>query len=284
MPGLTLALAVLLAATMFASPVMAQGLEAVEFDEDDFAVSYSYAAVMGTGTYKIHGRRITMLQIPVAITQREMSEEQFGMKWYLPVTIGYDQVNDNSWLENIFEEELVTLTAMPGFEAQLPLDDVWTLKPFGKLGGTYDFTREEFIVLGVVGLRARGTWRFDDGSEFRWGGGLQLAGEYQFETYVSHGFSILETGVDYRRDTGFNLLERKVNAGVYYHFQHYAPIWDIAETPIRDSEIHDLHEFGVSVGLKRPRKIFGFSVERVRIGYKTGTGFEGWTFGTDFPI
>lgn len=260
----------------------AQSSEPVE--EEDFAVSYSYAAVMGTGTYKIHGRRITMMQVPISFTQRPMTDEQFGIRWYMPVTLGYDQVNDNTWLENIFEEELVTLTAMPGFEVQLPLDEVWTLKPFAKIGTTYDFTREEAIILGVTGLRLRGTWLLDGGAELRWGAGLQLAGEYQLETDISHGFSVIETGVDYRRNTGFQLLDRKVNAGIYYHFQHYMPVWDIAETPIRDSEIEDLHEIGFSVGLHKPRKLFGVSIERLRIGYKTGTGFEGWSFGTDFPI
>lgn len=280
-PGAQTASALGLLVILSIAKVAAQPID--QFDEDEFNVSYSYAAVMGTGTYKIHGRRITMLRIPIAFTQRPMTREKFGMKWYVPVTIGYDQVDDNTWLENIFDEELVTLTAMPAFEAQLPLNDIWTLKPFGKIGGTYDFTREEFIVLGVVGLRTRATWPMNGRSQFIWGGGLQLSGEHQFETDASHGFSILETGVDYRRDTGFQILERKVNVGVYYHFQHYTPVWDLAETPVRDSEIKDLHEIGFSIGLKRPRKLFGISIERFRLGYKSGTGFEGWSFGTDFP-
>jgi hypothetical protein len=168
-----------------------------------------------------------MLQLPIAFRQRPMTDKQFGMKWYLPVTIGYDQVDDNNWLENVFEEELVTFSALPGFEAQLPLNEIWTIKPFGKLGGTYDFTRDEFITLGVLGLRTRATWPISDRSQFIWGGGIRLAGEYQLATYVSHGFSM---------------------------------------------------------GLKRPREVFGVTVERLRIGYKSGNGFRGWTVGTDFPI
>jgi len=263
---------------------LANAQQLPELNEDDFTVSYSYAALMGTGTYKIDGRRITMLRIPVAFTQRAMTQEKFGIKWYMPITIGYDQVNDNSWLEKVFDEELVTLTAMPGFEAQLAIDDIWTLKPYGKIGATYDFTRDEAIILGVTRLRTRGTWVYEGGSELRWGGGLQLAGEYQMETNNSQGFSIIETGIDYRHDTGFRVLERKINAGIYYHFQHFMPIWDIAETPTHKSEIDDLHEIGISVGLKRPRKLFGVNIERVRLGYKRGSGFEGWTLGTDFPI
>ncbi len=254
------------------------------FEESEFAVSYSYAAIMGTGTYKIQGRRITMLQVPISYNQRPATEERIGLKWYLPLTIGYDQVDDNVLLENFYEKELVTLSAMPGLQAELRMNEVWSLKPFGKIGGTFDFTRDEFITHGVLGLRARATWPLGDRAQFIWGVGYQLAGEYQHEADVSHGFSVLESGVDFRMDTGHRVLDRKVNAGLYYYFQHYAPVWDIAETPIRDSEIEDLHEFGLSVGLKRPRRIFGFTFERLRIGYKNGSGFRGWTVGTDFPI
>ena len=279
-----LLVAIILWLLVLASAPMTRAQSLQQIDEDDFNVSYSYAAVMGSGTYKIHGRRISMLRVPISYTHSVMTPEKAGKKWYLPLTVGYDRANGNTWLETIFDEELVTLTAMPGFEAHFPVNENWTVKPFGNIGGTYDFTRQEFIALAVAGLRTRGTWLIDERSQFIWGGGIRLSGEYQFDSKVSHAFSILETGVDYRRDTGFQALDRMVNVGVYYYFQHYAPVWHIDSTPVRDSEIMDLHEIGFSLGFKRPRKLFGVTIERFRLGYKSGTGFEGWSFGTDFPL
>jgi len=62
-------------------PALAQP---VQLDEDEIEVSYIYAAIMGTGTFKIDGRRITTLQLPLRQTRREMSDEQVGMVWHLP--------------------------------------------------------------------------------------------------------------------------------------------------------------------------------------------------------
>ena len=256
----------------------------IELNENDFTVSYSYAAVMGTGTYKIDGRRITMLRLPFSLTQRRMTEEQFGMKWYAPVVIGYDAVSDNDWLDTIFDEDLVTLSVMPGFQAHLPLGEHWSIKPFGNLGVTQDFSLDETIAMAVLGIKGQRVWRRDDGSEFRWGAAGRLVGEYQTRSDETVGFSLLETGLDYRLDTAFRMLEHKINVGAYYLLQYYLPVWDIAESPNQDSEIRTLHEVGFSFGFKEPRKLFGFYLDRVRVGYKYGNDFRGWTMGTTFPF
>ncbi len=49
--------------TLLPSSLFAQG-SAKAIDFEDLSVSYIYAAVMGTGTYKIEDRRISMLRIP----------------------------------------------------------------------------------------------------------------------------------------------------------------------------------------------------------------------------
>jgi hypothetical protein len=277
------------AATFFLAGLQARGSDTVEyrgetFDPDDFRVSYAYAAVMGTGTYKIDGRNITMLRAPFSLTQREATDDKFGMKWFLPVSIGYDAVTDNNWLDLVFDEDLVTLTAMPGFQAHLPLDDTWSIKPFGRLGATRDFTLEETIILGQVGLTSLGTWIMKDGAELRWGAGAQLVGEYQIDAATSNGFSVLETGVDYRKYTGFQVLKHKIDAGVYYRYQYFLPVWDASESPVRDSDVNYIQEFGVSVGLQKPRKILGIRISRVRLGYQQGSNLRGWTLGTEFPF
>ena len=46
----------------------------------------------------------------------------------------------------------------------------------------------------------------------------------------------------------------------------------------------ELHEFGLSLGVPHGKKIFGINVRRVRVGYKKGGEFQGWTFGTEFPF
>ena len=66
--------------------------------------------------------------------------------------------------------------------------------------------------------------------------------------------------------------------------QRYTPTWEASETPREDSKVRSLVEVGFSVGLKRPRKIFGIRFDRVRIGYQRGDGFRGWSLGSRFPF
>lgn len=274
----------LLVTALCAPSVPAQ--EVAPLDPDDFRVSYIYAAVMGTGTYEIDGRRITMLKMPFKWTQRHLEQEQQpGVTWYAPVSIGYDAVTSNNWLDRIFDEDLVTLSVMPGFEFQVPLGETWTLKPLGNLGLTRDFTNKETIAMSVLGIRGLATWRQDsEGWELRWGLGLRAAGEYQFASEDHEAFFIAETGLDYRRDTNLSVLERKVNAGIYFRVQQFIPAWDITRTPVGDSALPILVELGLSVGLKRPHRVFGLRFERVRIGFQRGDGFSGLTVGSKFPF
>ena len=74
-----------------------------------------------------------MLSIPLGYTQREMTQEQAGVEWTMPLVLGYDEVTAQEWFGDLLDEDLVTLTALPGVRYQLPLDETWTLKPFGNL-------------------------------------------------------------------------------------------------------------------------------------------------------
>ena len=272
-------LVAMLPASLFAQ------VSASTIDFEDLSVSYIYAAVMGTGTYKIEERQISMLRIPFSYTQRAVTNEQAGLKWDLPVVLGYDALNYEDWLDRFLEDELVTLTVLPGFEVQQRYNDIWVFKPFGNLGVGYDFTREETILMGVLGLRALGTWVYDDHSEFRLGASGRFAAEYQIQSYNTYSFSLLEGGVDYRRDTHFRFFKRATNAGVYYRGQLFLPEWSIdKDADGSEADLGLIHEIGGSIGFQNPRKFLGFTISRVRMGFKFGDGVRGWTIGTEFPF
>jgi len=43
-------------------------------------------------------------------------------------------------------------------------------------------------------------------------------------------------------------------------------------------------EWVFSIALTQPRKVFGLTEQRLRVGYQRGSGFKGWTFGVEFPF
>lgn len=248
-------------------------------------VSYIYSAVMGSGTYKIEDRRISMLRVPFAWTQREVTPDQVGIKWHLPVVVGYDALKYPDWLDRFLEDELVTLTVLPGFEVMQHLTENWVFKPFGNLGGAYDFTRSETILMGIIGIRGLGTWIYDDASELRVGTSARYAAEYQIESSSGTGFTMLEGGADYRRDAHLNVFNRKINAGVYYYMQVFLPDWRTDNLSNgSDTELMLVNEIGGSIGLQHPFSILGIPISRVRMGYKFGQHVRGLTIGTEFPF
>ena len=272
----------LIAGCLLAFSAAAQELR--EFDRDDVDVSYIYAALMGTGSYKIDGRRITMLRLPFSWTQRKMTDTEAGFKWYMPVVIGNDSVEGSDWFDELFPDDLVTLTVLPGFEYQIPVTPDWTVKPFGHAGVTHDFVSNEVILLGVAGLSSVARFDLDKDWELRWGNKVRFAIEHQTKSDFQTSFGVFETGLDIRRGTGFVVYEREVDVSGYYRFQHFLPEWDVSDAPDRHSDVENIHELGFSVGLKKPKKIFGITFNRVRVGYKKGGDIRGFTIGGEFPF
>ena len=275
---------VILFVGLMGSHASAQEPELPIYDRDEVDVSYIYAALMGSGSYKIGGRRITMLRVPISWTQQEMTETEPGFKWYMPVVIGNDSVSGSEWYDQVFPENFVTLTLLPGFEYQFPVTPDWAVKPFAHVGVTHDFVTHEYILMGVLGLSSVARYDLAENWDLRWGNKIRFAVENQTKSDFKTSFGILETGFDVRRDTGFSFLKRGVDVGAYYRFQHFLPDWNIGEAPDRDSDIDNVHEIGFSIGLDKPRELFGVGFSRVHLGYKTGGDVRGFTIGGEFPF
>jgi hypothetical protein len=254
-------------------------------DPEDIEVSYIYAAVMGSGTYTIKDRRITMFRLPLSYRQREATETSSGARWLLPVVVGYDDLSavDSEWLEALLPSQLVTLTALPGFEYVHPLSERWQIKPFIQLGGGRDFSSGESFAMAQAGVRSLSVFAVADQWTLRWGNTVRFAAEYQFQSDDRVSFGVFDSGLDLRRDMPFRLFDKPVDIGAYYIFQRFMPEWDIGRAPDRKFETQNLNELGLSIGLKKKHKVLGIPFKRIRIGYKKGGSFSGWTFGTEFP-
>jgi len=276
----------LLAVTLVGLSPALHGQEPVVYSDADLKVSYIYSAVMGSGTYKIRDRRISMFRLPFSWTQREVTEERAGLKWLLPVVVGYDDLGnvDSDWVEALLPKQLVVTSFLPGLEYVTRVNDTWQVKPFAQLGGGRDFNADETILMTQLGVGALGLWMPADGWELRWGNRLRWAGERQVNSGDHLGFGVLETGVDVRRNLPFSVFDHSADAGAYYIYQRFMPRWTTAKAPDLEAQATNLHEFGLSVGFKEPRKILRIPMQRLRIGYKWGDRLRGWSIGTEFPF
>lgn len=263
-------------------------LAAQEFEPSDdlMEVSYIHAAVMGTGTYLLNDRRVTMFRLPFSFGKQEASPESVGWRFLAPVVLGYDDLGqvDSDIIEALLPDQLVSLSVMPGIEFTYPVRENWYVRPFIEIGGGRDFTAEETFALMQLGVRSLNLWELGEKWTLRWGNSLRWAGEYQFNSEDSNGFGIFDTGLDLRLKLPWRLLDQGTDLGAYYIYERFLPRWTLGETDDWEGRTRELHEFGLSFGVQNGRKILGIPVKRVRIGYKKGGQLQGWTLGTEFPF
>lgn len=254
--------------------------------DDLINVSYIHAAVLGSGTYELRARRITMLKVPLSWKQRPESPESVGWRWLAPVVLGYDDLSqvDSEFLQALLPSRLVTLSVMPGVEFVYPVNAHWYLKPFIEVGGGRDFNAAESFALTHLGIRSLSSFEPGENWQLLIGGSLRWSGEHQFHSKDANAFGIADLGLDLRRNLPWRLFAQRLNLGGYYLFQRFLPRWEAGETVDWKSQARELHEFGLSLGIPHGRKIFGINVRRVRVGYKKGGKLQGWTFGTEFPF
>ena len=260
---------------------------ASDYDPEDLInVSYIHAAVLGTGTYSLRERRMTMLKVPFAWNQRPASPDSVGWRWLAPTVLGYDDLSgvDSDFIDALLPDQLLTLSVMPGVEFTYPVSEHWYLKPFVEIGGGRDFQQEETFFLTQLGVRSLSPFELGERWQLLLGGALRWAGEYQLHSEDTNAFGIVDLGLDVRRDLPWRLFEQRLNLGAYYIYQRYLPEWRAGEADDWQNRALEVHEFGLSLGVPHGRKVLGINVRRVRIGYKKGGKFQGWTFGTEFPF
>lgn len=249
-------------------------------------ISYIHAAVMGTGTYSLKGRRVTLFRLPLSWNQRPATPGSVGWRWLFPVVPGYDDLGgvDSDIIEALLPDKLVTLSVMPGVEFVYPVNEKWYVKPFVEVGGGRDFSAEETFFLTQLGVRSLNLFDLSDRWSLRWGNALRWAAEYQVHSQDHSSFGIFDTGLDLRRNLPWKLFDQRLDVGAYYIYQRFLPRWTLGEADDWTGRAVELHEFGLSLGVEHGRKILGIAVKRVRIGYKKGGKLQGWTIGTEFPF
>ena len=258
----------------------------VQYSDKDLEVSYIYAAILGTGTYQIRGRRLTMLRLPFSWSKNETENIPSRWRWLLPAVLGYDDLGsvDSDIIDALLPDNLVTLTFLPGVEYRYPVTPNWQVKPFIQAGVGRDFSIDETIYMTQLGVRSLNLYEPANKWELRWGNTLRWAAEYQVESEDQLRLTIFETGLDARYELPVNIFNRRSDIGLYYIYQRLIPKWTSTRATDYRADARSLNEFGISFGFKTPHKLLGIDVQRFRVGYKTGGSFEGWTLGTSFPF
>ena len=102
-------------------------------------VHWAFSAYFGTGWYSVSGDRDVFVfrvtpEWELAEPSFEAGERNFG--WYLktPVVTGLDRFDVDEVVEAVDLDNVTFLSVNPGIDVEIPVNDVWSLRPYASLG------------------------------------------------------------------------------------------------------------------------------------------------------
>ncbi len=253
----------------------------VEDDQD--LINWYYAATFGTGIYAAGDRTVGVLKIPVSRTLRESSDDQWGLRLILPVTIGVYNFSFDSVVEDGLPDRLNTLSFVPGFEFEKRIVPRWLLRPYVTAGMGWELDGDESAVIYDVGARSRfrlGTHRETVFSLVNW---LSMAG------FIPSGgqhepLGMFAIGVDVEAPFGGTLFGRTVVLSIVPIYYYYFRRLRFPEFDDPDNKIHEEGELAFSVLAKQPFKVLGINVDRVGVALRYGDDVSGIRIFTTLPF
>ncbi len=233
-------------------------------------IDWYYATTFGTGVYQIADRTVVVGLLPFSYQLRASDEEHWGIKLKAPVTVGVFQI-PNQLGDILSRDNFAMVSVLPGVEFERNIRPQWVIRPTASFGYGLDIGGAVGSRIWETGVRSLYTIPMRQG-EFVLGNALLYAGN-NTTTGTTQNLGILSTGLNFILPTGKELLGRPTNFGL--HFIHYA-YFNRLNFFLDSSErrrVDQQFEVAVTLGASKPFEIFGFSVDRIGVGFRIGSDF-----------
>lgn len=127
-------------------------------DVDPF--HWGYAPMFGSGVYRLgDGTEARVVRAPLRKTLREAGEARVGVRLFFPVTVGFQNLDDEALAPGRRDDRVEHASFLPGVEVEFLPGERLTLRTRAQLGwGTELEGMEESARLAAVGVRSRIGW------------------------------------------------------------------------------------------------------------------------------
>ncbi len=254
-------------------------------DAPDELINYSFAVWVGSGIYKVDNsnKQFAVLRVPFAYTFRRGQYDKakfldrLGYRLLFPVVLGVQEETDSNFTFG-------AAAFVPGLEVQIPVNEYWTLKPFGQFGVGKDTAGGDgkYIYGGGARSLIRFPWK-----KFKLGIGnsLIMAEDRNAANGDSNGFSMAEAGLDVVHPIGLKYGDQELEAGVFFVFSRLFDRVDFQEDEGDTERIKRIYNVGLTLGTPESVSIWKVRFSRVGINYRWGNaGFRGIGFNMGFPF
>jgi hypothetical protein len=138
--------------------------------EPEKQVHWATAAFFGTGWYQVdQNRTMYIFRIPPRQRVREAGwyddgRRRPGIEIQYPLALGLHKLDE---IPDFIEfENYGTITFTPGVRVEIPIDERWSLRPYGHLGLGYERQSGEWARIWYGGMKSR--YLLAESERFRW--------------------------------------------------------------------------------------------------------------------
>ncbi len=240
-------------------------------------INYAYSNWIGSGFYKVGDRRVFVFRAPFSYTLRQADDENWGLELLFPATLGFHDFTDG-------QENVGTMTFVPGVRFVYPVLENWWLKPFGQFGFGKDFSGSDIAWIYGAGIRSLATFdlkssELDFGTAFTWADQKQSGGG------SDSGFSMFDIGLNSRWPTNITVFDRKSDLNLYFVYTQFVNDLDFERAEKDNKKIRRLYKFGIALSSKDKFPIFGlFNLRGGGLDVTFGEGYFGIGLTTGFPF
>jgi len=270
---------------LVAGPVLSQPLTRAVVQqrarEPDQLFNWYYAAIYGTGVYRIGEETVGVLRLPFGYRLREATDENWGLRLTLPATAALAEFDLTDF--QLGRVRAAGVSVLPGIEAEIPLAPGWALKPFANLGGGWDFKNDGSALIYSTGMAAvrKGTldngWRSSLGSRLTFAG--YKAGDGNSRLAALDGGGGVDIPIDLSIGGRAAQLGLQVVGTVYFNRLEFLLPGSAEKEVLAEVEV------AVTLGIRKPVEIFGASFDRIGLGFRRGSdGLKGIRLVGSFPF
>ena len=283
--GSTLRLCFLVTALVAPGVVEAQALTQAQVEQRSQQASelfnWYYAAVYGTGIYKIGEETVGVVRLPMAYTIREMTDKQWGWRLTFPVSAALAQFDLTDF--DLGHTNVAGLSVLPGIEAEIPLRPEWVVKPFANIGAGWEFTQDTSAQIWSLGASTQ--YQLDPAPKWPLGLGLKVT----YAGYKAQGTKSTLGAVSYGADMGLPVETEIFGHRGFFGIQIVATTYfnklDFLFPGSPEDEVSNEVELALTFRAHKPVELLGVSFDRIGLGYRQGSdGLKGVRLVASFPF
>lgn len=233
-------------------------------------IDWYYASTFGTGVYSIGDRTVFVARLPFGYRLRESDAERWGVRLKFPVSVGVYNV-PNQFDDILERSNFAAVSVLPGIEFERQVTPQWTIRPTGSFGYGRDIGSSVSSRIWEAGIRSLYTIPLRD-LDFVLGNALLYAGS-NATTGTTQNLGIFSTGLNFIIPTGKELMGRPTNVGVHFIYYAYFNRLDFFLDANDRREVNQQYELAMTLGASKPFDLFGFSVDRIGVGFRVGDDF-----------